>query len=40
VFLLDTDTLTLLERRHSAVLQNVNAHPLATINLCSISLQE
>lgn len=40
VFLLDTDTLTLLEHRHPVVLQNVNAHPIAEINLPTISLQE
>jgi tRNA(fMet)-specific endonuclease VapC len=40
VFLLDSDTLTLLEQRHVIVLQNVNAHPISHINLPAIALQE
>jgi tRNA(fMet)-specific endonuclease VapC len=40
VLLLDTDTLTSLEHRHAVVLQNVNARPIADINLSVISLQE
>src|SRR5712691_8402268 len=40
VFLLDTDTLTLLEHNHPVVLQNINVRPIAEINLSAISLQE
>ena len=40
VFLLDTDTLTLLEHADALVLQNANSHPKAQISLSSISIQE
>jgi tRNA(fMet)-specific endonuclease VapC len=40
VFLLDTDTLSLLEQRHPLVLQRVNGHPLSDIVLSAISIQE
>lgn len=40
VYLLDTDTLTLLEHRHAVVTQNVNAQPISDLNLSAISLQE
>lgn len=40
VFLLDTDTLSLLEQRHPLVLQRVNSHPLSDIVLSAISIQE
>jgi len=39
-FLLDTDTLSLLEQRHPLVLQQVNGHPLSDIVLSAISIQE
>lgn len=39
-FLLDTDTLSLLQQGHPLVLQRVNSHPLADIALSTISIQE
>src|SRR5260221_8075574 len=40
MFLLDTDILSLLERGHPRVLQQVNSHPVADISLSAITLQE
>jgi tRNA(fMet)-specific endonuclease VapC len=40
VFVLDTDTLTLLEQGHAIVQQNVNARRSDEIALSSISVQE
>jgi tRNA(fMet)-specific endonuclease VapC len=40
VFLLDTDTLSLLEQRHPLVLHRINSHPLSDIMLSAISIQE
>jgi tRNA(fMet)-specific endonuclease VapC len=39
-FLLDTDTLSLLEWGHLLVLQRVNSYPPADISLSAISIQE
>jgi tRNA(fMet)-specific endonuclease VapC len=39
-FLLDTDTLSLLQWGHPAVLQQVNARPVADVAVCVISIQE
>lgn len=39
-FLLDTDTLSLLEQGHPLVLQRVNNFPLFDITLSAISIQE
>ena len=40
LFLLDTDTLSLVQQGHTTVLQRVNSHPTADISLCAISIQE
>jgi tRNA(fMet)-specific endonuclease VapC len=40
LFLLDTDTLSLVEQGHPTVLQRVNSHRVADIALCAISIQE
>lgn len=40
LFLLDTDTLSLLEHQHLLVLQRVNSRPPADIALPAISIQE
>ncbi len=40
LFLLDTDTLSLVEQGHAAVLQRLNSHPVADIALSAISIQE
>lgn len=40
LFLLDTDTLSLLEKGHPLVLQRVNSYPLSGIALSAISIQE
>jgi tRNA(fMet)-specific endonuclease VapC len=39
-FLLDTDTLSLLQQGHATVLQRVNRHPVRDIALAVITLQE
>src|SRR5947208_732888 len=39
-FLLDTDTLSLLEQGHATVLQNVNSHPPADIAVSTVTIQE
>jgi tRNA(fMet)-specific endonuclease VapC len=39
-FLLDTDTLSLLEQGHEAVLQRVNSHAAADIAVSAITIQE
>ena len=40
LFLLDTDTLSLLQWGQPAVLQQVNAHPVADVAVSVISIQE
>lgn len=40
LFLLDTDTLSLVEQGHPRVLQRVNSHPLSDVALSAISIQE
>jgi hypothetical protein len=40
LFLLDTDTLSLAEQGHVAVLRRLNSHPVADIALSAISIQE
>jgi hypothetical protein len=40
LFLLDTDTLSLLQWGHPAVLQQVNARPVADVAVCVLSVQE
>ncbi len=40
LFLLDTDMLSLLERGHIAVLQQVNSRPISELALSTISVQE
>jgi tRNA(fMet)-specific endonuclease VapC len=40
LFLLDTDTVTLLEQGHPQVLKNVNRHPVVDIAISAISVQE
>ena len=40
MFLLDTDTLSLMQQGHALVLQNVNRHPVADIAVSVISIQE
>ena len=40
LFLLDTDTLSLLEHRHPLVMQRVNSYPTSDIALSVISIQE
>src|SRR5437870_3935759 len=40
LFLLDTDTLTLVEQGHSVVLKSVNSHPISDISISAISIQE
>jgi tRNA(fMet)-specific endonuclease VapC len=39
-FLLDTDTLSLLQQGNATVLQRVNSHPIADIAISVISIQE
>lgn len=39
-FLLDTDTLSLLQQGHATVLQRVNSHPVSDIAVSTITLQE
>jgi tRNA(fMet)-specific endonuclease VapC len=39
LFLLDTDTLSLLEQGHAVVLRNVNHHPVADIAVSAITIQ-
>lgn len=39
-FLLDTDTLSLLQQGNATVQQNVNSHSLADIQICVITLWE
>jgi tRNA(fMet)-specific endonuclease VapC len=39
-FLLDTDTLSLIEQGHGVVLQHVNRHPISEIQIATVSLQE
>jgi tRNA(fMet)-specific endonuclease VapC len=39
-FLLDTDTLSLLQQGHAVVLQQVNSHPVADSSFSAITLQE
>lgn len=40
LFLLDTDTLSLLEQGHALVLHQVNSHPATEIAVSAISIQE
>ena len=40
LFLLDTDTLSLLQEGNPQVLQHINQHPRSEIALSTISLQE
>jgi tRNA(fMet)-specific endonuclease VapC len=40
LFLMDTDTLTLLEQGHAMVLTNVNRHRVADVSISAISVQE
>lgn len=40
LFLLDTDTLSLLQQGNTVVLQHVNNHSLADISICAITIQE
>lgn len=40
LFLLDTDTLSLLEQGHGRVLSHVNSHPVLDIAVSAISIQE
>lgn len=40
VFLLDTDTLTLVQHRHAAVMQRAASYPDTTIFISAVSLQE
>ncbi len=39
-FLLDTDTLSLLEQGHAAVLRQVNSHPATDLAVSAITIQE
>src|SRR5438552_1333945 len=40
LFLLDTDTLSLLEQSHPTVLQHVNQHPVADVAVSTVTIQE
>jgi tRNA(fMet)-specific endonuclease VapC len=40
LFLLDTDTLSLLEQGHVIVSQRVNSHPVADVAVSAVTLQE
>ena len=40
LFLLDTDTLTLLEQGHALVLNNVNSHRVTDVSISAVSVQE
>jgi tRNA(fMet)-specific endonuclease VapC len=40
LFLLDTDTLSLVEQGHATVLRRLNSHPAADVALSAISIQE
>src|SRR4051812_37991633 len=40
LFLLDTDTLSLLEQGHAIVVQRINSHPVSDIAVSAISIQE
>jgi len=40
LFLLDTDTLSLLEQGHPTVLQHVNRHPAADVAVSTVTIQE